>query len=78
MYYIFLYTALFTRILPLLVLFFKKGAFAFKEPIIPFIWLTFIVALYEGIGVITLLEIGQNYWHQISGCGYLTFTIIYF
>lgn len=65
MYYIFLYTALFAGILPLSVLFFKKRAFVFKEPIIPFIWLTFIAALYEGIGIITSLKVGQNYWNQI-------------
>ncbi|WLD24276.1 hypothetical protein NU10_02420 [Flavobacterium dauae] len=65
MYYIFLYTALFAGILPLSVLFFKKRAFVSKEPIIPFIWLTFIAALYEGIGVITPLKVGQNYWNQI-------------
>lgn len=64
MYYIFLYTALFTRILPLLVLFFKKGAFAFKEPIAPFIWLIFLATLYEGIGTI-VLKIDSSYWNKI-------------
>lgn len=65
MYSIFLYTALFVGILPLSVLFFKKRAFLFKKPIAPFIWLTFIAALYEGIGVITNIKVGQNYWNQI-------------
>lgn len=65
MYSIFLYTALFAGILPLSVLFFKKRAFLFKKPIVPFIWLTYIAALYEGIGVITDMKVGQIYWNQI-------------
>ena len=64
MYYFFLYTALFAGILPLLVLFSKKRAFVFKEPITPFIWLTFIATLYELVGSI-ILKINIDYWYQV-------------
>lgn len=78
MYSIFLYTALFAGILPLSVLFFKKRAFIFTEPIVPFIWLTFIAALYELIGSI-ILKINIDYWYQIySLLEFLTVFYFYF
>src|SRR5690606_26455997 len=64
LYSIFLYTALFAGILPLLVLFPKKRAFNISEPIVPFIWLTTIASLYELIGSI-ILKINVDYWFQI-------------
>lgn len=59
-----IHTALSVGILPLLVLFSKKRAFVFKEPITPFIWLTFIATLYEGIVAIAL-KIDVSYWRHI-------------
>ncbi|WP_133119429.1 hypothetical protein [Avrilella dinanensis] len=76
MYSILLYTALFTGILPLLVLFPKKRAFIFNEPIVPFIWLTTIASLYELVGSI-ILKINVDYWFQIYSLLELL-TILYF
>ena len=42
MYYILLYTTLFVGILPVLIGVYRKNIFTFSEPIIPFVWLTFI------------------------------------
>lgn len=64
MYQIFFYIVLFIGIIPLLVLFLKKRAFDFKEPITPFIWLTAFATLYEFIGT-GLLEIKTSYWFQL-------------
>ncbi|WCM41952.1 hypothetical protein MG290_13570 [Flavobacterium sp. CBA20B-1] len=75
MYYIFLYTALFVGILPLLVLFSKKRAFIFNEPIIPFVWVTAIATLYESIGSI-ILKINVDYWFQIYS--FLEFLAIFY
>lgn len=47
-----------------MVLFFKKRAFDFKEPITPFIWLTAVATLYEFIGTV-LLKINTTYWSQL-------------
>lgn len=78
MYYIFLYTALFVGILPLLVLFSKKRAFILNEPIIPFVWITAIATLYELIGSI-ILKINIDYWYQIySPLEFLTVFYFYF
>lgn len=78
MYYIFLYIALFAGILPLLVLFSKKRAIAFKESITPFIWLTFIATLYELVGSI-ILKINIDYWYQVySLLEFLTVFYFYF
>ena len=64
MYSILLYTALFTGVLPLLIVFFNKRAFAFKDPIIPFSWLTFAATIFEGI-VAIILKTDASYWSQI-------------
>lgn len=78
MYSILLYTALFAGILPLLMAFSKKGAFVFKEPIAPFIWLIFLATLYEGIGTI-VLKIDSSYWNKIySLLEFLTVFYFYF
>lgn len=78
MYSILVYTALFAGILPLLMAFSKKDSFVFKEPITPFIWLTFIATLYEGIGTI-VLKIDSSYWNKIySLLEFLTIFYFYF
>lgn len=64
MYYLITYIALFAGIIPLIVLFFKKRAFVFSNPIAPFVWLTFIASIYESVFSI-LLEINTAYWFQI-------------
>lgn len=64
MYQIFFYLALFIGIIPLLILLLKKRVFDFKEPIIPFVWLTAFATLYEFIGT-GLLEIKTSYWFQM-------------
>ncbi len=64
MYQVFFYIALFIGIIPLLILFIKKRAFDFKEPVTPFIWLTAFATLYEFIGT-GLLEIKTSYWFQL-------------
>lgn len=61
MYSPLMYTALFSGIIPLVVLFFKKRAFDFKEPITTFVWLTFIATLYEGVFSF-ILKIDTAYW----------------
>lgn len=45
-------------------MFFKKRAFTFSDPIVPFVWLTFIASIYESFFSI-LLEINTAYWFQI-------------
>ena len=78
MYSILLYTALFAGILPLLMAFSKKGAFVFKEPIAPFIWLIFLATLYEGIDIF-LLPRDILYWFQIYSFGeFLAIFYFYF
>lgn len=64
MYFFFAYVALFIGIIPLLILFLKKRVFDFKEPIIPFVWLTALATLYEFIGTV-LLQIKTSYWFQV-------------
>src|SRR5690554_305801 len=46
-----------------MVLVFKKRAFNFAEPIQPFIWLTFIATLYEGVASF-LFSYVTSYWFQ--------------
>jgi hypothetical protein len=76
LYYSIVYTALFTGIIPLIILFLKKRAFVVSYPIQPFVWLTFIATLYESIGTF-LLNIDTTYWFQIYSL--LEFlTIFYF
>lgn len=77
MYSTLLYIALLAGILPLAVLFFNKGAFVFKKPITPFIWLTFIATLYEGIVIV--LKTDVSYWsHIYSFLEILTVFYFYF
>lgn len=64
MYGVFFYSALFIGIIPLLILFLKRGAFKIKAPVIPFIWLTALASSYELIGT-DLLRIDTFYWFQI-------------
>lgn len=55
---------LYSGIIPLIILLFKKIAFNFKEPIVPFIWITAIASIYEIIGT-GFLQINTSYWFQI-------------
>lgn len=75
MYYFITYFALFLGIVPLVILFSKKRAFIASEPIMPFLWLTFIATLYEHIGS-TLLKINTAYWFQLYSL--LEFLTIYY
>ena len=78
LYEFFLYIALFAGTFPFLFLFLKKRAFIFKEPIIPFIWLTFLATLYEG-EVLLSSKINFSYWFQIySLVEFLTIFYFYF
>jgi len=63
---LFIYIILYLGIVPFIVLLFKKKAFNFKEPIVPFIWVTAIASVYEIVSpkifdVISAL----SYWFQI-------------
>lgn len=63
---VFIYIILYLGIVPFIVLLFKKKALDFKEPIVPFIWVTAIASIYEIISpeifdVISAL----SYWFQI-------------
>ena len=64
MYNVFFYIALFTGIIPLMILLVKKRAFDSKAPGTLFIWLTALATLYELIGT-GLLHIKTSYWFQI-------------
>lgn len=55
--------ALFIGVVPFLVLTYKNKVFDFKQPIVPFIWVTAIATLYEFIGTV-LLQINTAYWFQ--------------
>ncbi|MEG1239038.1 MAG: hypothetical protein RSD30_15845 [Flavobacterium sp.] len=62
---LFIYIILYLGIVPFIVLLFKKKAFNFKEPIVPFIWVTAIASVYEIVSpeifdVISAL----SYWFQ--------------
>ena len=70
------YIALFLGIIPLWVLFFKKRAFSLAEPIQPFIWLTFIATLYEGVATF-LFSYDTSYWFQANALFEFS-TIFYF
>lgn len=61
--YLILYIALFIGIVPLVVLLLKKRAFNFKEPIVPFIWLTSFATVYEFLGTM-VFEFNTAYWFQ--------------
>lgn len=60
----FFYITLFIGIIPLLILIIKRKAFTFKEPIVPFVWLTVLATLYEFIGSI-VLQVNTAYWFQL-------------
>lgn len=61
---LFAYITVYSGIIPLIVLLLKKIAFNFKEPIVPFIWITAIASIYEIVGT-DLLQINTSYWFQI-------------
>ncbi|TDS64258.1 hypothetical protein [Myroides indicus] len=75
LYYSITYAALFAGIIPLIVLFLKKRAFVVSDSIQPFVWLTFIATLYEGIGTF-ILKVNTTYWFQIYSL--LEFLTIYY
>lgn len=63
---LFINITLYSGIIPLIILLLKKIAFNFKEPIVPFIWVTAIASVYEIVSpeifdVISAL----SYWFQI-------------
>src|SRR5690606_29513366 len=60
----FILIVLLSGIIPLLILFIKKKAFNFSEPILPFIWITAIASVYEIVGT-GFLQINISYWFQI-------------
>lgn len=61
MHYILAYIALFIGIIPFLILLLKKRIYNFKEPIIPFIWVTAFATFYEFFGTI-ILKFNTVYW----------------
>lgn len=75
MYIILFYIALFIGIIPLVILFNKKRAFVYREPIVPFIWLTALATLYELIGSV-ILKINVSYWIQVYSL--LEFAALYY
>lgn len=56
--------ALYSGFIPLIILFFKKKAFNFKEPIVPFIWITAIASIYEILNT-NVFIVNAAYWFQI-------------
>lgn len=77
MYKAFFYITLFLGIIPLLILFIKRKAFLFKEPIAPFVWLTALATLYEFIGSV-VLQINTAYWFQVYSFLELTALFYFF
>lgn len=61
---LFINITLYSGIIPLIILLLKKIAFNFKEPIVPFIWITAIASIYEIVGT-GFLQINTSYWFQI-------------
>lgn len=61
---LFINITLYSGIIPLIILLLKKIAFNFKEPIVPFIWVTAIASAYEILNL-GLFEINLSYWFQI-------------
>lgn len=55
---------LFSGFIPLIILVFKKKALDFKEPIVPFIWITAIASIYEILNTKVFL-VNAAYWFQI-------------
>ena len=58
------YTILYLGIIPLIILLFRKKALDFKEPIVPFIWITAIASIYEILNTKVFL-VNASYWFQI-------------
>lgn len=56
--------ALYSGFIPLIILLFKKKAFNFKEPIVPFIWITAIASIYEILNT-NVFIVNAAYWFQI-------------
>lgn len=61
---LFINITLYSGIIPLIILLLKKIAFNFKEPIVPFIWVTAIASVYEILNL-GFFEINLSYWFQI-------------
>jgi len=55
---------LYSGFIPLIILIFKKKALDFKEPIVPFIWITAIASIYEILNTKVFL-VNASYWFQI-------------
>lgn len=55
---------LYSGFIPLIILIFNKKSFDFKEPIVPFIWITAIASIYEILNIKVFL-INAAYWFQI-------------
>lgn len=75
MYDALLFSTLFIGFVPLILLFYKKLAFHFSYPTLPFIWLTAIATIYEYVGTY-LMRIGSAYWFHIYTL--LSFLAIYY
>ena len=75
MYTILFYIALFTGILPLLLVFKRKRAFDKNHSIVPFLWLTGMATFYEFIGSV-VLKINTFYWFQLYPL--LSFLALYY
>ncbi len=63
---VFIYIILYLGIVPFIVLLFKKNAFNFKEPIVPFILVTAIASVYEIVSpeIFDIIS-ALSYWFQI-------------
>lgn len=55
---------LYSGFIPLIILIFRKKALDFKEPIVPFIWITAIASIYEILNTKVFL-VNASYWFQI-------------
>lgn len=72
------FLTLFSGIIPFAIFLSKKKILDFKEPIMPFIWLTALASLYEFFGT-TLLRFNTSYWFQIySLLEYITLYYFFF
>ena len=72
---LFITIILYLGFIPLIILLFKKKAFDFSEPILPFIWITAIASIYE-IFIPNLFRLNASYWFQIYP--FLEITGLYF
>lgn len=77
MYNAIFYITLFIGLIPFLILLEKKKASDFKEPILPFIWLTVLATLYEFVGT-RIFRLNTTYWFQFySLIEFLTILFFY-